>query len=123
MSTQETIALHAKRMLMQLVSQIAEQVPSTICNENDQIVHLVRMVCASFLKSPVADTLDLCVEIQSDTDYVTVSADLVVGGSGRILSEMDAVTIRKDNDIKEAVDVLEEYVRSQANTIVAELKE
>lgn len=122
MNMQETIASQAKRLLTQLASQITTRVPSSLCRVGEQIVNSIPSVYASFLKSPDADTVDLSVEIRLVAEYVTVSADLVVGGSGRILSEMAAVTIRKDTEIEPALHDLEKYVLDQADTIVAELQ-
>ena len=121
MNIQKVIISQSNRVLTQLVSQIAKELPSVICNVKEQIVHNTPIVCASFLKSSEADTVDLCVEIQTGTKYMTVSADLVVGGSGKILSEMTAVMIRKNTEIEGAMRVLEEYVQNQIDTIAAEL--
>ena len=122
MRMQVTLVSQAKRVLTQLVSQIAARAPSVRGSVSENLVHGISTVCASFLKATEADTVDFCVEIKIDADYVTVSADLVVGGSGRILSEMAAVTIRKDIDVEVAVRVLEKYVLDQADTIAAELR-
>ena len=122
MRMRELLVSQAKRVLTQLVSQIAARVPSVRGSVSENLVHGISTVCASFLKAPEADTVDFCVEIKTDADYVTVSADLVVGGSGRMLSEMAAVTIRKDRDIEAAVRVLEKYVLDHADTMVAELR-
>jgi hypothetical protein len=80
MRMQVTIVAQAKRVLTQLVSQIAARAPSVRGSVSENLVHGISTGCASFLKAPEADTVDFCVEIKADADYVTVSADLVVGG-------------------------------------------
>ena len=122
MSMQETIATQARRVLTQLVSDTVARVPSTRGSVSENLVRGVPTVCASFLKSLEADTVDLCVEIETVDGCVSVSADLVRGGSGEIFSEMTTVLIRKDMDMKAAVRTLEEYVRDQADAISAELR-
>jgi hypothetical protein len=118
---QEAITAQVKQVLTQLVSQVAPRVPSTRGSVSENLVRGIPTVCASFLTSPEADTVDLCVEIEAVAGGVSVSADVVRGGTGEILSEMTQVTIFEGQNTEVAVRTLEEYVRDQSDVIVRAL--
>jgi hypothetical protein len=122
MNTKERILNRARQVLTVLIAQIPSRVPSALGSVSEHVVHGVDMVCASFLKSKTADTLDLCVEVEEKDGQVSVFADLVRGGSGEILSEMTRIVISMDSDMETAVNLLEQYLRNQEDAIADGLR-
>ena len=122
MSNQEIITTRVRQALTRLVSKVSAQVPSAFGSVSEHLVCGVPTVCASFLKSPEADTVDLCVQIEAVAGRLSVSADLVRGGSGEVFSEMPTVIIPENQNAEVALRTLEEYVQDQVDAIVRETR-
>ncbi len=107
-----------------LRSQINLLLPSVICNVETATLHDSLQICASFLKTPQSDTIDLCVAFKQTATGIEVSADLVRGDSGTVLSEMHTILLphqKTEGEIDEFFVYVKKYILSQENSIIREL--
>jgi hypothetical protein len=119
MTLQSTIAAHARSVQAELVARVLARVPSAGGSGSENTIRGNLLVCSSFLRTPSADTIDLCVEIANDGVAVAVSADLVRGGSGTVLSTMTTTrSVQDEAQIEVLLNAIDRYLRSQEDAIV-----
>ena len=92
MISEEVVVTSIKHSLETLRSRIKTLIPTTLCHIGEAVVHDARQIHASFLKTPQDETLDLCILLRLAGTTFVVSGDLVKGGSGDVLSEMEPIT-------------------------------
>lgn len=137
MTLSDQVAARAQRVLTELVAQVTARVPAAWgrVEQHRSLVaaapapstlvqphNVVRtIVCASFLRSVRDNTLDLCVTIDRQPRVTAVTADLLRGGSGEILSEC-TLEISSAADLQAAWPTLEQFLLAQADTITTDLE-
>ena len=119
MTTNLMIVAYARQLLTGLTARVLARVPSALGNVSDNVVRGNVLVCSSFMSTRSANTVDLCIEIEVAEVANTVSADLVRGGSGEIISEMTPVTVIRDGVQTQVLGALDQYVRDMEDKIVA----
>lgn len=124
MKSEEIVAQAVRNRLESLSSRIKALLPTTICNIGDIIVSDSLQIYASFLKTPQSNTLDLCFLLKPTRENVVVSADLVKGGSGDVLSEMSPIiSPSQENKFERFVNHIDEYILSQEDNLIQELRQ
>jgi hypothetical protein len=107
-----------------LSAQIKLLLPSVICNVETATLHDSLQICASFLKTPQSDTIDLCVVFKQSDAGIEVSADLVRGNSGTVLSETHTILLPRqkvDEEFDKFFIHVKDYILSQESSIIQEL--
>ena len=61
MISEDIVVKSIKQSLEMLRSRIKTLMPTTLCHIGETVVHDVRQIHASFLKTPQDETLDLCI--------------------------------------------------------------
>ena len=113
-----------KGSLEALNDRIKFLVPTVVCVIEDRRVNDSSQVCASFMKTIQSDTLDLCIVLRWTGTDVMVSADLVRGGSGEVMSEMSPIKLsdQEGGELNKLVDNIREYISSQEDKIIQNLR-
>ncbi len=112
-----------RRGLETLKSRIKTLIPTTLCHIGEAVVHDARQIHASFLKTPQDETLDLCILLRFIGNTFVVSGDLVKGGSGKVLSEMEPITSPAQGEETEPFGQhICQYVLEQEDTLVKALR-
>ena len=114
-----TLVTAAQRVLTQLVAHVNAQRPAARGTVSQFQLLGRTQVCASFLQSSTGQLLDLCVTITSHGGAMALAADVVRGGSGELLSELDPTVISDEMDLAAALRTLERYVWDQGDIIIA----
>lgn len=92
MISEDVVVTSIKQSLETLRSRIETLIPTTLCHIGEAVVHDARQIYASFLKTPQDETLDLCILLRLAGPTLVVSGDLVKGGSGDVLGELEPIT-------------------------------
>jgi hypothetical protein len=123
MTSEEVIMKSIRSSLETLSKRIKAVNPTTICHIGETTINDARHMYASFLKTPQSDTLDLCVLLQPAGTQVVVSADLVMGGSGDVLSELGPVTSPgHDGEAEPCEYHITRYILAQEGMLLQELR-
>lgn len=120
----EKISQATRNDLEVLCNRVKNLAPTVICNTGDSVVSASLQFYASFLKTKQSDTLDLCVLFKQTGAEVTISADLVKGGSGEILSEMLQIALSSqvtEEECDKVVEQIRDYILSQEEEILEDL--
>ena len=108
MTTIERVTTLLRDELEDVSRRVLGHVPNSTCNirkhQRGTTVHL----CASFLASQDAETLDLCAEVSPRGSSGQIAVDLVVGGAGDVLAEIGPILFDwADKELSLPNDVLE----------------
>jgi len=123
MISEEVVVTSIKHSLETLRSRIKTLIPTTLCHIGEAVVHDARQIHASFLKTPQDETLDLCILLRLAGTTFVVSGDLVRGGSGDVLSEMDPITSPEQGEDTEPFGQhICQYILEQEDTLVKALR-
>lgn len=90
MTLQDPLAQAIYGRLEKLRTRIKASLPSIICETGSLNVEASLEIYASFLKDPSAETIDLVVLMEPAGEGQLVTADVVQGGTGIVLSETRA---------------------------------
>ncbi len=121
--TSEVVVVKSIRSSLETLSKRVKTVnPTTICHIGETTSKDARHIYASFLKTPQSDTIDLCVLLQPAGTQVVVSADLVKGGSGDVLSELGPIASPgPDGDTEPFEYHIARYILAQEDMLLQEL--
>ena len=123
MISEEVVVTSIKHSLETLRSRIKTLIPTTLCHIGEAVVHDARQIHASFLKTPQDETLDLCILLRLAGTTFVVSGDLVKGGSGDVLSEMEPITSPAQGEETEPFEQhICQYILEQEDTLVKALR-
>ena len=123
MISEEFVVTSIKHSLETLRSRIKTLIPTTLCHIGEAVVHDARQIHASFLKTPQDETLDLCILLRLAGTTFVVSGDLVKGGSGDVLSEMEPITSPEQGEETEPFEQhICQYILEQEDTLVKALR-
>ena len=123
MISEEVVVTSIKHSLETLRSRIKTLIPTTLCHIGEAVVHEARQIHASFLKTPQDETLDLCILLRLAGTTFVVSGDLVKGGSGDVLSEMEPITSPEQGEETEPFEQhICQYILEQKDTLVKALR-
>ena len=123
MISEEVVVTSIKHSLETLRSRIKTLIPTTLCHIGEAVVHDARQIHASFLKTPQDETLDLCILLRLAGTTFVVSGDLVKGGSGDVLSEMEPITSPEQGEETEPFEQhICQYILEQKDTLVQALR-
>ena len=123
MISEEVVVTSIKHSLETLRSRIKTLIPTTLCHIGEAVVHDARQIHASFLKTPQDETLDLCILLRLAGTTFVVSRDLVKGGSGDVLSEMEPITSPAQGEETEPFGQhIGQYILEQEDTLVKALR-
>ncbi len=123
MISEEVVVTSIKHSLETLRSRIKTLIPTTLCHIGEAVVHDARQIHASFLKTPQDETLDLCILLRLAGTTFVVSGDLVKGGSGDVLSEMEPITSPEQGEETEPFEQhICQYILEQKDTLVKALR-
>ncbi len=123
MISEEVVVTSIKHSLETLRSRIKTLIPTTLCHIGEAVVHDARQIHASFLKTPQDETLDLCILLRLAGTTFVVSGDLVKGGSGDVLSEMEPITSPEQGEETEPFEQhICQYILEQEDTLVKALR-
>ena len=123
MISEEVITKSIKQSLEILGNHIKTLMPTTLCHIGETVVHDARQIHASFLKTPQDETLDLCILLRLAGTTFVVSGDLVKGGSGDVLSEMEPITSPEQGEETEPFEQhICQYILEQKDTLVKALR-
>lgn len=107
-----------KEALHELAKRVVATVPGVLCSIDERQLRGGYQVCASFLLGNDSDTIDLCVVLRTADLSILASADLVRGGTGVIIAELQPITIvgipAGDHDFLPIVD----FIRSNTQTTI-----
>jgi hypothetical protein len=124
MTSEEIVGKSIKQSLEALSNRIRTLMPTTICHIGETPIDDTRQIYASFLKTPQSDTLDLCVLLRPQGTQIVVSADLVKGGSGDVLSELGPViSPSQDMDAGGFEHHIAQYILAQEDALIQELRQ
>ena len=126
MKMEENVSQVIRDSLESLCNQIETLVPTAICSAGDMTVNESLQIYASFLKTPQSETLDLCVVLKHTETGFLVSADLVKGGTGKVLSEITPLVVSSQARATEIDGFLEDirrFIFSQQDKIIQYLHE
>ena len=123
MISEEVVVTSIKHSLETLRSRIQTLISTTLCHIGEAVVHDARQMHASFLKTPRDETLDLCILLRLAGTTFVVSGDLVKGGSGDVLSEMEPITSPAQGEETEPFGQhICQYILEQEDTLVKALR-
>jgi hypothetical protein len=91
MISEDVVVKSIKQSLEMLRNRIKTLMPTTLCHIGETVVHDVRQIHASFLKTPQDETLDLCILLRLAGTQFIITGDVVKGGSGEVLSELGPI--------------------------------
>lgn len=114
MKPREALSAEVTGWLRQVGEHLERVSPSSTTSIHETPHRGGVQVSLSFLRTPDASSLDLCVLIRQHGDDEIVEADVVEGGTGRVLSEWSSRAIGRDNS---NLDSLREYVLAQAKAL------
>lgn len=87
MTLQVPLAEAISERLEQLRARVKSSLPTIICETGSLDLDASLELYASFLKEPTAETIDLVVVIEPAGEGHLITADVVQGGTGVVLSE------------------------------------
>lgn len=124
MKTVERMTQVIANRLATLGNQIETLIPTAICSVGDTRADDSLQIYASFLKTVQSESLDLCVLLKRIATGAVISADLVRGGSGEVLTEMPPITLLdrcRESEFDRIANYIGEYISAQSETIVQDL--
>ena len=123
MIPEEVIIKAIKDSLEILRSRIKTLLPMTLCHIGETVFHDTRQMHASFLKTPQDETLDLCILLRLAEAEVIVSGDLVKGGNGDVLSELEPLaSSAQEAEAKHFEQHINQYILAQEAMLMQELR-